>query len=1093
MNKTPETGWNPPVPSIVQFGPFELDLRKAKLRKNGTRIRLQDQPFQILCILLESPGQVVTREELYRRLWPNGTIVEFEHSINAAVRRLRETLGDSAENPRYIATVARQGYRFIGDLSPTPEKPRIDSPAPSGLSTNHPDDLAGHIIAHYRVLAKLGSGGMGVIYRAADLKLGREVAVKVLPERWTEHPAALERFEREARAASALNHPNICTIYGMEQFAGQLAIVMELVEGQTLAERLAQGSMSAVELLGLSIPIASALAAAHAKGIIHRDIKPTNIMLTTHGQPKLLDFGLAKSVQADAAAVPELTEKGTRLGSISYMSPEQARGQELDTRSDLFSFGVVLYQAACGRMPFQGEHFAATLHSIIYDQPKPPRELQPDLPPAIERVILRCLEKEREQRYSSAASLLEDLRDCQDRIATQFRTRMRFPAPRIALPVLIGFVLVFTILGSWYYRRSTAARWARNVALVEAARLVDGGNEAAALPWLHKALRILPRDPALNRLLHEIAYPVPIHTTPSGANVHVKPYADPDGEWLFIGQSPLEGFLLPLGNFRWKIDKPGFRTVEGAASIQSPIIDFVLDAEGSIPSDMVHVPHGIARSFDLERVAVDDFWMDKFEVTNRQFKQFIDQGGYQNRRYWRQPFIKDTRVLSWEQAMAEFRDNTGRPGPSTWEVGNYPPGQDDFPVAGVSWYEASAYAEFAKKQIPTVYHWLRAADPGIYSDILQFSNFEGNGPARVGSFRGVGPFGTYDMAGNVREWCWNGTGDLRYILGGGWNEDRRFYPLMDAGSPFDRSPANGFRCARYGDRPLADALTQPVVRSRRDYRTEKPVSDSEFRLLASSYSYDRTELKAVTERVKEQSLYWRTERIAFDAAYEHQRITAWLYLPTNGAPPYQTIVFAPAGHSRGVPSIDEGEIKRFEFLMRSGRAVLLPEYQGTFGRRMQNFQGPSGARDRTIEQCKDLRRSVDYLETRTDIAHDRLGFYGISGGAELGLLSLPLEPRIRAAALAEGGFSADRRPPEVDGINFAPRFRIPVLMLNGRYDFVAPLETCQIPMFRLLGTSEKDKRHVLFNTGHAGPPQQYIKETLDWFDRYLGPVTPAQR
>ena len=254
--------------------------------------------------------------------------------------------------------------------------------------------------------------------------------------------------------------------------------------------------------------------------------------------------------------------------------------------------------------------------------------------------------------------------------------------------------------------------------------------------------------------------------------------------------------------------------------------------------------------------------------------------------------------------MAEFRDATGRPGPSTWELGDYPPGQDDFPVAGVSWYEATAYAEFAKKQIPTVHHWLRAADVGIYSDILQFSNFDGKGPARVGSFRGVGRFGTYDMAGNVREWCWNGTGNLRYILGGAWNQERRFYAMMDASSPFDRSSANGFRCVRYGDRPLADTLTQPIDRVRRDYRTEKPVSDDEFRMLASSYSYDRTELNAVTEAVGEQSTYWRAERIAFDAAYDHQRMAAWLYLPKNANPPYQTIIYAPASHARTVASVD---------------------------------------------------------------------------------------------------------------------------------------------------------------------------------------------
>jgi cephalosporin-C deacetylase-like acetyl esterase len=342
------------------------------------------------------------------------------------------------------------------------------------------------------------------------------------------------------------------------------------------------------------------------------------------------------------------------------------------------------------------------------------------------------------------------------------------------------------------------------------------------------------------------------------------------------------------------------------------------------------------------------------------------------------------------------------------------------------------------------------------------------------------------MAGNVKEWCFNATENRRYILGGSWNEGRAYYVVPDALSPFDRSPANGFRCVKYPVRPLPGALTRPVEKPARDYRTEKPVSGSVFRILQSIYSYDRTDLKARKESVDENSPYWRSESVSFDAAYDNQRVIARLYLPRNAKPPYQTIVYFPAGHARVVGSIDDAEVNRFEFLMKSGKAVLFPVYQGTYERRRTIPPGPSGTRDLTVQQCKDFGRSLDYLETRADINLDRLGFFGISGGSQAGLLILPGEPRIRAAVLAEGGLSSESRPQETDGINFAPRIRIPVLMLNGRYDFVFPVETCQLPMFRLLGTPEKDKRHVLFESGHAGPTQPYVKETLDWFDRYLG-------
>jgi eukaryotic-like serine/threonine-protein kinase len=814
-----------PVPSVVRFGPYELDLRSAELRKNDFRIRLQDQPFQILVALLERPGEVVLREEIRKRLWPNGTVVEFDHGINAAVKRLRDVLHESAEKPRYIETLARRGYRFIGTVERGPSVP------------------------------------------------------------------------------------------------------MELLVDKPLA----------------------------AVGL-----------------------------------------------------PNGAGDSARQTVSD-------------------------------------------------SRLLL-------EPAAAAAWGL---------------------PRPRILISVILSGLL-FAALGTLQYYRTARARWVREIALPEADRLVNAGRYPAAFGWLVRARQVIPRDLALNRMLREISHPLSIYTIPAGASVHVKAYDDPDGQWLPIGQTPIKNFLLPVGYYRWKIMKTGFRTVEGGAGFQGATVEFTLDREGSVPPEMVLVPHDDFQLFSLNPVHLEDYWMDKYEVTNKQFKEFVDRGGYENRQYWREKFVKDGRVLPWEQAIAVFRDVTGRPGPSSWEAGSYTAGHDDLPVGGVSWYEAAAYAQFAHKQIPTVYHWFRAARLGIWSDILAFSNFDRSGPVRVGLRQGLGPFGTFDMAGNVREWCWNAAEDRRYILGGAWNDERYAYSNMTAVSPFDRSPGNGFRCVKYPGDALPHALTTPVTSPSRDYRAETPVSDRVYSILQGFYSYDRTELHATTESVDDRSPYWRAERITFNAAYDRQRVIAWLYIPKIVRPPYQTILYFPPRSARFLATIDDFDIKRIDFLVKTGRAVLYPMYQGTYERRPVESQGPSAERDRVIQQCKDLRRSVDYLETRPDIARDRLGYYGLSDGARLGLILVAQERRIRAAVFSMGGLSPERKPAEIDEINFAPRVRIPVLMLNGRYDLLWPAETNHFPMFRLLGTPESQKRSVMFDAGHVLLQQQDMKETLGWFDTYLG-------
>src|SRR5579863_4221251 len=982
----------------------------------------------------------------------------------------------------------------------------------------------GTTLGPYQIESLLGAGGMGEVYRARDSRLQRTVAIKILPAHLSFNAELHARFVQEAKSISSLQHPNICVVHDIGSQDGVDFMVMEFVAGQTLDKLIPAGGMETNLALKYAIQIADALSRAHAAGIVHRDLKPMNVMVDENGLVKVLDFGLAKLAapasgkNSEAATMATLaTTPGMIVGTFAYMSPEQAEGKSLDARSDVFAFGSLFYEMLSGRRAFEGQSSAAMLSAILRDEPKPLSELKHNVPAEIRRIVARCLKKDSPARYASGAELARELRSCRELLFpesgaafTPARIAREVRRPQMLIPLVLGIVLLTAGIG-WVIKRSRDARWAREVALPQISQLADAGKFPEAYALAEKAEKFIPGDPALNKLWLTISYPMSLDSTPPGVNVYRRAYTDPNGTWEFAGTAPFKNVRQPLGMFVWKLEKSGYGAILRTTTSLVPRFgvppgetveaSVTLDKVSDIPAGMVRVSPAkyfktlfIPGYEGMPELDLKDFWIDQYEVTNRQYKAFLDQGGYQNHAYWKFSFDRDGKSLAWDEAMALFRDSAGRPGPKDWIQGTYPQGQDNYPVTGISWYEAAAFAEFAGKSLPTIYHWNRAAGPFAAAFIVPASNFGSSGVMPVGSKPDMSPWGNFDMAGNVKEWiATEAESGKRYVLGGAWDEPNYMFIDPAAQSPFLRAANIGFRCVKYIEPDsIPKAAFYPMPSPRRDLSKEKPVSDELFQAYRSLYSYDKLPLNPTTEPFGKNEDDWTTQKITYTAAYGNERAVAYLFLPKQGKPPYQTVLFFPGSNALLLRTFSIYTTSALDGILRSGRAVLYPIYKSTYerGDGMESDVANTSTtwRDHVIMWVKDASRALDYADTRSDLDHNKIAYYGYSWGAEMGGIIPAVDPRFKVVVLALGGLDFHRSLPEVDTINFVSHVKQPVLMLNGRYDFFFPIDSTQEPFYRLLGSKKDQKKHLLFDTSHNIPRNELIKQSLDWYDQYLGPV-----
>jgi serine/threonine protein kinase/formylglycine-generating enzyme required for sulfatase activity/cephalosporin-C deacetylase-like acetyl esterase len=993
-----------------------------------------------------------------------------------------------------------------GDLLDTAEGlPRL------GESVSRPGEMpsealsVGQSLSHYRIVDQLGRGGMGEVYEATDTRLERTVALKVLPSEAAADSGALDRFRQEARSLAKLNHPNIVTLHSVEEADGLHFLTMERIEGQTLTDVIPDSGLGLERIVEISLALIDALTAAHEQGVIHRDLKTANIMVDGEGLPKILDFGLAKlqSASPEEPRRASLTAGSVILGTVPYMSPERLAGRSVDHRADIFSLGVVLYRMCTGRKPFEEETDSLTISAILRDATPSIRDLRPDLPRSLDSIVQRCLEKDPDSRYQTARELEQHLLDLAEPSSSSPPRVWIGAAALVALLIGLGWMLV-------RHNRSLAIQ---AEALPQIAELARERRFVDAFELAGEVEDIAGRGTVSESVWDKISHQVSVASEPTGARFTIKPLGS-DRPPSFVGESPLVDLRVPLGPMHWRVEAEGYVPAE-LLSLRPPTEPFVLVSEESPDADMVLVPGADVRLWIIggvmpaRSVPLGPFLIDRHEVTNQSYAAFVEAGGYKREQYWRHPFRDGDRTLSFAEAMDQFRDATGRPGPATWRLGSFPDGEGDFPVSGVSWYEAAAYADFAGKELPTLYHWFHADTagdvellPGLF---LPESNFAGEGPrSTAGGAKGA--YGAWNMGGNVREWSATAVGSDQLTLGGSWSDPSYVYMNPEPRRPFDRAIENGFRCTRrLGDEDLSPLALAPVDRIQgTDYRAEKPVSEEMYATFVRFYDKEPVPLEQRIEVTDDSAEHWIKQKISYSAGYGGERMFAWLYLPRNAPPPYQVLIqMGGAGTFFRGSSETEASIFDWRFaenLVRGGRAVLLPVWKGSYERSdgYQPFEASMAEhREHTIQWVSELRRSVDYLESRDDADPSRIGFQGISMGAAWAPTFMALEPRLNVGLIIVGGFLVVNQPlpPEVDPFNFASRVRAPVLMLNGRHDAIFPYETSQLPLYETFGTPEEDKLHLTFPAGHSSSSwnDDMVRESLDWLDRYFGEPRTAER
>ncbi len=658
-------------------------------------------------------------------------------------------------------------------------------------------------------------------------------------------------------------------------------------------------------------------------------------------------------------------------------------------------------------------------------------------------------------------------------------------------------------------------KWARDV-VPNIQQLMQSGDFRQAYELAVEADEYID-DMLLDQLIAEASGDLSFATNEPGAQVSYKPYDQPESAWQPAGRTPLDSLHLPVGIYRWRLELDGFAPREFVrpvfprgksvlAGIDSAIYDITLTNVTPETEGMTFVEGSSffpsITGIGLLQYTIDPFFIDITEVTNAEYREFVEAGGYADPQYWTEALAAYGDAPPFEDAVKRFVDSTGRPGPATWVLGDIPAGKENFPVQGVSWFEAMAYANFRGKMLPTVYHWARAAFPVIEAGILvltpqmiAYSNLESEGPIAVASTPDMSSAGTYNMAGNVREWCLNQRGTLRFAMGGKWDEPQ--YVLFNAIpiDPWDRSEGNGFRCMRMpGDAQVQEEFLKPfgdyLFEANRNRYTKETLQAT----LGIFGAASRTDFAVQIDSTDTTQRHYNREELSIAGpGAVNDRLPIIVQTPKTGDGPWPAVIFQPGTDALYLTDPNSGLVEWSQFIPQSGRILVRPILSGMYyrndGSSTRQFAEPESRGAFIRAWIQELNQTVAYLKTRPDVDPSAISYYGISLGAILGVVFGAANDDVQTLILALGGLPplADRESAGLVPLieEYAMLVDQPVLMLNGRYDFLFPVEESQKPLFNHFATTPDDKKLVIFDVGHSMPTQsEVIREVVTWLDRY---------